>query len=355
MSSALSIKYVLIVLICVSVCACGNGDTAEAMLTDYLKRVETATGIQSKLSSPVILLPYPSHREQNLQTTPLRMGMVNFAKLYSCDLFKLINERNSIMGRVMPISQKLAYEVGFLQNAQVCYQTLAAAAAPNKEFLSLFAEIIEKKRDNLPVIFWQATLNSPELRKLFSLAAPPLNPNDNQVFVNAQQSIAYFHELGEHLNSLALNIDKEKLEAHYYQLQRYQYGGRLFQSVAQLTETLNRTAYSLETLVKEKTLCFQNKPTEKATILNNVFKKFYAQRVGAYMSQIYQQGKAWLANIDDLVQVQGVKLPLAFIRYRAQMLTSNGGMWQRFDAAIERHTRAWQTVLGQCGLMPTVE
>jgi hypothetical protein len=337
------------------VCACGNGDTAEAILADYLKRVERATGIQSKLSSPVILLPYPSHREQNLPSAPLRMGMMNFAKLYTCDLFKLINERNSIMGRVMPISQKLVYEIKFLQNAQVCYQTLAAAAAPNEEFLSLFAEIIEKKRDNLPVIFWQATLNSPELRKLFSLAVPPLNPRDNQVFVNAQQGMAYFQKLGEHLNSLSLDIDKEKLEAHYYQLQRDQYGGRLLQSVAQLTETLNRAAYSLENLVKDTTLCLQNKPTQQAIILNSVFKKFYAQRVGAYISQIHQQGKAWLADINTLVQLQAVKLPLAFVRYRAQMLTSSGGLWQRFDAAIQRHTQAWQTVLSQCGLMPTVE
>jgi hypothetical protein len=325
------------------------------MLADYLKRVERATGIQSHLSSQVVLLHYPSRREQNLPVTPLRMGMMNFAKLYQCDLFKLINERNSIMGRVMPISQKLLYEITFLQNAKVCYQKLAAAATPNKQFLSLFAEVIEKKRADLPVIFWQATFNSPELKKLFSLAVSPLNPDENQVFFDAQQSIGYFYELGKYLNGASRHIDKEELEAHYYQLQRHQYGGRLLQSVAQLTGYLDRAAYSLETLIADSTLCFQNKPTEKALILNNVFKKYYAQRVGAYISQIHRQGKAWLADIDALIQVQRVKLPIAFSRYRAQMLTFDAGIWQRFDAAIQGHTKAWQTVLSQCGLMPTVE
>lgn len=345
-------KYMLIVLWCMSVCACGNGDTAEAMLKDYLKRVERATGIKSQFSSPVALLTYPSRREQNLPVAPVRIGIMNFAKLYSCDLFRLINERNSIMGRVMPISQKLVYEIAFLQNAKVCYQQLAAEASSNTEFLSLFDKIIKNKRANLPIIFWQATFNNPELKKLFSLAVSPLNPDENQVFFDAQQSTAYFYELGKQLSSESLTIDKEELEAHYFQLQRHQYGGRLLQSVAQLIEYLNRVAYSLETIVKESTLCRQKKPTERAHILNNVFDKFYAQRVGAYVSQIHRQGKAWLADIDALVQVQTVDLPPAFIRYRAQMLTFDSGIWQRFNVAIQRHTKAWQTVLSQCGLMP---
>ncbi len=352
MHGALPKRYILIVLCCMNICACGDGDTAEALLADYLKRVERATGIQSILSTPVNLLPYPSRREQNLPVVPLRMGMVNFAKLYSCDLFRLINERNSIMGRVMPISQKLAYEIAFLQNAEVCYQKLATEATTNKEFLTLFLEVIEKKRTNLPVIFWQATFNSPELKKLFSLAVSSLNPEENQVFINAQQSITYLHELGKHLHSASLDIDIEELETHYFRLQRYQYGGRLLQSVAQLTEYLNRAAYSLGMLNKESTLCVQNKPTEKAHILNNIFKKYYAQRVGAYISQIHRQGKAWLTDIENLVQVQTIKLPIAFTRYRTQMLTPDKGIWKRFDAAIQRHTQAWQTVLSQCGLMP---
>lgn len=355
MHSALPIKNVLIVLWCISVCACGYRDTAEALLVDYLKRIERATGVQSSLSFRVNLLPYPSHREQNLQVAPMRMGMVNFAKLYSCDLFRLINERNSIMGRVMPISQKLVYEIAFLQNANVCYQKLAAEATTNKEFLSLFEEVIEKKRANLPVIFWQATFNSPELKKLFSLAVSPLKPDENQVFVDAQQSMAYFYGLGKQLHSASLVIDKEELEAHYFRLQRYQYGGRLLQSVAQLIEYLNRAAYSLEMLGEESTLCFQNRPTEKAHILNTVFKKYYAQRVGAYISQIHRQSRAWLADIDALVQAQTVNIPIAFINYRAQMLTPNKGIWQRFDMAIQRHTQAWQSVLSQCGLIPTAE
>jgi hypothetical protein len=336
-------------------CACGNGDTAEALLVDYLKRVERATGIKSKLSSQVDLLPYPSHREQNLQVAPLRMGMVNFAKLYPCDLFKLINERNSIMGRVMPISQKLVYEIAFLQDANVCYQKLAATATSNKEFLSLFKEVIKKKQANLPIIFWQATFNSPELKKLFSLAVSPLNPDEDQAFLNARQSVAYFRELAKHLTSGSLAIDKEELETHYFRLQRYQYGGRLLQSVAQLTDYLNRAAYSLETLMSEAILCVQKKPTEQAYILNNVFRKYYAQRVGAYISQIHRQGQTWLADIDALVQAQTVNLPFAFIRYRAQMLNFNSGIWQGFDVAIQRHTQAWQAVLSQCGLMPAAE
>lgn len=352
MHLALPINYLLILLCCVSISACGKGDSAEAMLADYLKRLERATGIKSKPTSQAVLITYPSPREQNLQTVDLRMGVLDFAKLYQCDLFNLISERNSIMGRVMPISQQLVYETTFLQSAHVCYQKLAAAEIANEEFLALFAEAIRTKRANLPVIFWHATFNSPELKKAFSLAVSPLDPDENELFVNARQTVAYFHGLGKQLNKASVDIDKDELETHYYNLQRHQYAGRLFKSVARLAQYLNRAAYSLETVVAESPLCIQNKLNEKARILNNVFRKYYGQRVGAYTSQINQQGKAWLADIDALVQVQDVELPTAFTRYKTQMLTPNAGLWQHFDAAIKRHTKAWQTVLGPCGLMP---
>lgn len=354
MLTGLSMKYFLLLLYCIGVCACSNTDTAEELLADYLKRLERATGIVSQAAKSVPLLPYPAKRAQQLDVTPLHMGVLDFIKVYQCDLFRLVNERNSVMGRVMPISQQLAYEMQFLHDAERCYEKLLKAEEADEAFLTAFAEVITTKRANLPKVFWNATFNSPELKKAFSLAVSPLNPDEQAGYVNSRQSLEYFHKLGEKIQTGVMEVDVDTLEDHYYTLQRYRYGGRLAKSAAQLIEYLNRATHALETVVQERPICHRDQPTEKAHILHNVFVKFYAQGVGPYLSQIHQQGRAWLAAIEALVQVQGVPLPTAFSRYQTRMLTPDQGLWRRFDVAIGRHTRAWQTLLDQCGLMPGV-
>jgi hypothetical protein len=74
-------------------------------------------------------------------------------------------------------------------------------------------------------------------------------------------------------------------------------------------------------------------------------------RIGPYLSQIHQQGKNWLGEINRLVAVQEIQMPMAFAEYQAQMLSLKEGLWRHFDNAIHRHTQAWQVILSQCGFV----
>jgi hypothetical protein len=282
----------------------------------------------------------------------IRIGMTDFLKFYDCELFHLISERNSVMGKLMPVSQRLSYEVQFLRQAEDCYAELVQKKALNEEFLAAFAEILRAKRANLPIIFWNATFDSPELQKAFSLAVKPLAPGDQAVYTQSLQAIRYFYELGRKVQRTTLKINQEELEKHYFTLQSHQYGGRLLQSVKQLIEYLQQAAHALEMLFQERPICYQNKTSSTARILSNIFTKYYVGKIGPYLSQIHRQGSNWLREINRLIAVQEIQIPLVFAEYQAQMLSPEKGLWRHFDDAIHRHTQAWQAILQQCGFAP---
>lgn len=349
----------LVILLCLGLFISGSGkDSAQGMLQDYLTRVENATGIDSPPTEQIALQTYPTHRTRTLPIEDIRVGFFSYLKLYNCDLFNLVSERNSVMGRVMPISQKLVYEIKFLQGAEKCYRKLAEQAETYKGFLGDFAETIQIKRQNLPSVFWNATFDSPEMQKAFSLAVQPLHPDeDDTPYTHSRQAIDYFHRVGAQLEHPVFTIDKSELEGQYFSLQLHQYGGRLLTSIAQLTAYLNRIAHSLETAINDRPLCYQQKPNQKARILETIFLKYYAGRVVPYLSQVHQQGQDWLGAINQLIAIQKVQVPQAFADYRAQMLSldAEGSLWRAFENATHRHTKAWQQLLGQCGLMPGQE
>ena len=335
--------------------ACGQSHTAESVLADYLERVERTTGVDGQNHWQIAMGPYPSHRERKLVVKEIRIGMTDFLKFYGCELFNLVSERNSIMGKLMPVSQKLVYEVQFLRQAEDCYVELAEKKGRNKEFLRAFMEILQAKRANLPIIFWNATFDSPELQKAFSLAVKPLAPGEQAAYAQSLQSIQYFYELGRKLQHATLKINLDELEEQYFILQSHQYGGRLLQSIRQLIAYLNQAAHALEVLFEKRPICYRNKPSSTARILRNVFIKYYVGQIGPYLSQIYQQGKNWLGEINRLVAIQEIRIPTAFAEYQTQMLSLEKGLWRHFNDAIHRHTQAWQAILNQCDFVPGSE
>jgi hypothetical protein len=344
---------VLIVALCACTnLACSSGRSAESALEDYLTRVQNATEVDSELPEPIPVLNYPSRRDRSVSIEEMRIGFMDFFNLYDCDLFRLINERNSNLGKLMPISQRLVYEVRFLRAAGVCERRLAEKADGNESFRQQLRDIITAKQDALPRVFWNATFDSDEMQKSFSLAAAPLTLDDEATYAGSRQALSYFRGVSRILIDAETRIDVEELETHYYALQRDRYGGRLLQSMAQLTRYLQAAAEALESVLEDPTLCFQRKPTQKARILLTVLTKYYGGRIQPYLSRIHEQGRSWLFAVNMLIDAPGIPIPTAFTDYRELVLSleHEGSIWIRFEQAVDRHTEAWQALLKHCGL-----
>ena len=101
-------------------------------------------------------------------------------------------------------------------------------------------------------------------------------------------------------------------------------------------------------------MCYNQRPTSKARILKNVFSKYYVAKVQPYLAGVHRRTRNWLEPVNRLAQVQQAHMPPTFTAYfEAQLsLDAEDALWARYQRALHRHTEAWQTVLGQCGLMP---
>ncbi|MEE4376816.1 MAG: DUF3080 family protein [Candidatus Competibacteraceae bacterium] len=334
----------------------GCTETSEHLLADYVQRVENATGVKAQTTrSATVLLTYPTQRLLKLPMAEIRIGLADYMGLRHCRLFNLVSERNSLLGKVMPLSQQLVYEIDFLREAAICRQRLKNEAKGDKQTDQALLDMIEAKQTAFPVIFWNATFASPEMAKAFSLAADALRPDEINTHLYSSQAIDYLITLGAQAPQFATKPDISELEEQYFALQLHRYGGRLLRSIAELSDILNRAADALERMMIAGPVCPQNKPIKKARILKNVFAKFYVGTVQRYLSQIDRQGRQWLEAIEQLVRSQRVDLPPAFVEYRTQMLALDGKLWQGFRNATKRHTLAWKSLFDQCGLQPQTD
>ena len=122
--------------------------------------------------------------------------------------------------------------------------------------------------------------------------------------------------------------------------------------VVMMTQTLDRTAQAIETRLKRKPFCFPDHKPPRATTLYNVFQKFYAGKVQPYMAVIQRQGNPWFTLHDELITQLPTSKDMQNYQQQVLGLDIQTSLWGQWVQARERHTKAWQAILGQCNMMP---
>lgn len=329
---------------------CGE-DEAEDLLSDYLTRVNNATGTPVVEPGPftTALQSYPRHRDLLLTQEDLRIGLLDLVALEDCGLAELVAARNSGLGKVLAPSQRLLYEHRFLGLARTCVDTLAQDPDADTELADLLAEVIQAKERDIARAFWNATFAGPEFAGLFSLASKPL-PVLGGDGTAIEEALSYLIALQPRLGDTALVIDSKILEGHYATLQQRRYGGQLFHSLETLSHYLDGASAAIEKRLAQKAVCFNGRPTPDARTLHTVFGKFYAGRIQPYLTRVHRQSRTYFMLVDRLAKQS--ESPDAFRTYRETQLRLDhpAGPWLRFENSIQRHAQTWQRLFDQCGL-----
>ncbi len=336
---------------------CGRANDPEAMLTDYVQRVENATEIDvlGDEGYRAKLLRYPGRRDRRQPLADVRIGIVDFLALIQCGLQEIVGERNSVLGKVMPVSQQLIYEHRLLVSARQCRRQLESNTTDAFELKQKLDQILEIKSADLPKAYWNATFGSPEFEHMFSLAESPVRI-DAASRSNAEIQLALRHlaDLGTQLGDESLELESSRLEGHYKALYSRRMAGQVLGALDLLRFHLDAAARAIETRLAARPVCYKKRPTPKARILDTVFRKYYVGKVQPYLTQVHRQAHDWLTTINRLAHAQSGQITPAFSAYfEAQLsMQADGALWPRYERALARHTEAWQSVLTQCGLMP---
>ena len=285
-------------------------------------------------------------------------------ELHQCNLLPLIAQRNSSLGRVMQPSQKLIYELKFINLLKACIEQPGFTQL-DKEVSDQLLSIWRIKRDNLPAVLWNGLYNNPAMEANFSASEPALDlPGDTAEQQNfsarfattrqAMQRFAQLASLKQPKTYWQLPDYIDAIESDYQSLSANRFGSRWQRSVILLTATLNQAAAMIEQRLQRSAFCHPGHNTPKASTLFNIFEKYYAGRLQPYIARIHQQGDIWLAQHEAILDQLHSVLPAPMQSYRQAYLQRSNpdGQWQQYRQALQRHTSAWQEILRQCGKMP---
>ena len=337
--------------------ACSDANDPQAMLVDYVERVANVTDSQASAANPFAsdLLRYPDRRDRRLPLADVRIGMLKFLGLIQCDLQEIVGKRNSSLGKVMPVSQQLIYEHRVLVSVRQCRRQLGEKDSNLFELQQTLDEIVALKSADLPRVYWNATFGSPEFEHMFSLATAPL-PVDAAGAPpgHIERALGHLASLGSRLGDATLELESAQLEAHYQALTSRRMAGELLGALELLRFHLDAAALAIEDRLARRPMCYNGRATPRARHLENVFYTFYVAQVQPYLSQVHRQTRTWLERVNQLATAQRAQMTPAFEAYFDTQLSLDApaALWTGYEESLRRHTNAWQTILGQCGLMP---
>ncbi|OEC36357.1 Protein of unknown function [Pseudomonas cuatrocienegasensis] len=333
-----------------SLTACTPSDDGLALQADYLQRLGNVLDSPSAEAFDLThagIYRMPPRRERLLEVPELRIGLLDLLiDVRRCaDLQQLISQRNSLLGKQLMASSRLAYEGDLLRALDSCIARLDGS--DDADLRTRLSDLATQKRAQLPAVFWNAFNGSNEVERYlrFSAQALPATPGEDGAALDALEQLAGLAQrLPEQLPPPA-----EQLEPLFQALHASAQGGELITSLASLRHTLDHGTALLRQRLANRPLCPQGLPTERGRILQNIFVKYYAGHLQPYLSQVHQRGERWQRAVQHLAAQDA---PAATHDYLLRLAGTQDSLWQAFVTATGEHVSAWQDSLRSCGLAP---
>lgn len=322
-----------------------------SMMDEYVERVARVLELEPSLSPVDPGERMPRRRDRQLALPELDINMLDFLSLYGCELQYVVGERNSVMGRVMQPLNRLRYEQRFIVEARECLPEIRSDESLQQQL----ERAIDSKVASLPIAFWNATWGTEEMESLVTLAkgALPVTPERGQV-IQLAADLALLNTthnailVGDYQRSLddVGAVQQRWLNTHTL--------GQLFVSAHLLTARLDDATRLLQQRLEGRPLCLQGKPGQQARLAEGVLFNVYRTQVQPYLAQVERTRDDLLPVVATLARSQFEVMPEAFLGWYRRYLTSEGadGVWSQLDRAMDQHTRSWQALMKQCGLMP---
>ncbi|WP_243711912.1 MULTISPECIES: DUF3080 family protein [Marinomonas] len=315
---------------------CTSRYQPESLLMDYVKDLSRSKYIQLVVPDFVSPSLYPPLHQRQQALTKFDVSILDFLSLQQCDVGFLVGEKNSVLGKVMPASQRFLYEINIIRAIESCHIGNVQLA----EKLNAIAKI---KRQELPVAFTNAVFNGAEGKDFFSLSNGflPLK-NDLTHYQVLLASLRDINALGANLSSLP-KLEGKAFEEDLKALSDSEYAGQLIYSLAQLSRFLSVVSEAIEDLPEG--VC-----GPPVTFLKQQFERHYIKIIQPYMAKINATAYQILPLIRQAA-VYGQPLPKALDQYLSMLsLDQKEGLWGRYQRASQRHAQAWSRLFNRCDI-----
>ena len=319
-------------IILVALSGCDTRFKPEAVLLEYVTDLNRSQSLSISSSAMVMPLNLPALRDRQKALSTFDIGLLDFLSLQYCDVGVVAGKKNSILGKVMPDSQRFLYELDIIRAIESCDITDASLA---KE-LGLMAQ---QKRFELPVAFGNALFNGAEGKAFFSLSNGflPLDYSsaDQQALLSALHRLL---DIGKNLSDLP-KVDADVFEGDLKTLMDSEYAGKLLYTLAQVTRYLASVSNEVSEL--DSTSCGPS-----MTYLKRQFEANYINIIQPYMGRINHSAYQVLPLLNQLTELSAPLSSdmLAFLNQFS--LTESSSEWRRYQQTSQSHAKNWSPLCG---------
>ncbi|KZN13532.1 DUF3080 family protein [Marinomonas sp. TW1] len=328
-------KTIIWLSIIILISGCDSRFKAELLLSEYLQDLNRSQLIE--LEDPAIVMPTglpPTRNRQNALST-FDVSLLDFLSLQRCDIGIVAGRKNSILGRVMPDSQRFLYEIDIVRAIESC--PIADPALERELML-----VAQQKRIELPKAFGNAIFNGEESEAFFSLSNGflPLNYSTakQQSLLNA---LIRFVKIGNTLDALPV-IQGGVFEQDLKRLMDSEFAGRLLFSLVYVRGYLDQVTTQVVQLSKKDCGAPVN-------YLRQQFETHYVKQIQPYMGRLSQSAYQVLPLLNELAQWSHLTPEMQAFMMQYDM-TSSQSEWQQYQMASQRHAKAWSALFHMCGI-----
>lgn len=337
----MSIGRLLLLVILLSGCE-QSGPAGD--LDEYLGKLERVLEQGAHRTGDYPVLRMPDVRDLALPALEDSIDVVEFLKLRPCKLHQLVAERNSVLGKLAEPSQRLIYELQFLDAAEDCLSTLAT---DQPELVLALREVVTRKQAQLPAVIFAATLGGDEFRQFWQ---PRNDALPDTVMTGGSLTPAISQLSRQVRNWLAGDyaIDGARLEGLLDVIRRGD-GGMQMMAWMLIGSRLDVATGVLNDRLQRQPLCFEGMDTPTADIFEAVVKDMLIGRIQPFIARLNSRYYELLPGVRVLEHVLAGAEPAAYAEWRKQ----RDADLEQARTALPRHVAALNVLFEQCNLIPT--
>jgi hypothetical protein len=314
---------------------CDNQQKLKQHLADYQLRMAKVLKLEPPSIEPITLPNYPHSNTLQQATSDNTIKLFEFYQLKHCELYTLIAERNTTLGRLQLPSTRYLYEKKLVLALNDCLQQTDDLKLQEK--LQLW---LNNKTEQMPTVWADLMQLSSELKTALSSNSGLITGNNQDGIVLIKQAFDYLLKI-EHETL----VNSNQLEQHLKQLNNNPLPAKLWLSQLILTAHLEQSTVWLAQH-QTKLNCDSAKSKQQMKYLSNVFQLFFIEKIQPIAGQLNHYHYR-LSPIFNLL-VNHPHLSPSYIHYIQQQQQG----FKLYQAAMLEHVQYWQGLFKRCNIVP---
>lgn len=316
----------------------GCSQSATDLHDDYLNRLSNVLNTERRDWRPPPPGNAPRASALRLPIPDLRMNPVSYWNVRHCEIFNLISERNSILGRVATPNRIWRYEARVLAALDAC-QTHPETSESMLEALSDWQEA---KLAAWPYATWNGTIGSDPVRDLWRADADGWSPDNLPSLTEMQADLGTLILWATHWPEAEIP-DSDSFSAVYQRLERFNHGGQWRRSVQISGSGLQHANETLKTALENDSLCPSHQRTRDAEHAQNVLMQFFIGEIQPYIAGLNRRGEQILSTFSELTDGITVEHP-EWLSFMEQVVADH----ETLQSVSREHAELWQQTLERC-------